>query len=252
MKEPVNYWLATIPLAVAALAWILNQFSAAFTLRLADRRILRETLYFLLELRHLLKSVLKMRNPAPYTQMFAEALQQRLPGITLDTADRSQYTGAIQQVLQGMEMRMLAESGLQEGYAAALLKLASVDPISAYRLRGKDVLLSAVGELNKHTQEVLGQQEHLQADVDRQQRTLQTAKLMQPHTDTMLINTGLKEIEQVLADIAKKIGWRERRELQYILTKAEPAVDEVIRLAMVDGVNKLVEVIEQQLKDSPS
>jgi hypothetical protein len=252
MKESVNYWLATIPLSVAALAWALNQFSAVLTSWLADRRILKETLYFLLELRHSFKVVLALRDPAKYTQMYADALQRRLPGIVLDSTDQAQLTDAIGQVLRGIEVRMIAESGLQEGYAAALLKLSSVDPINAYRLRGKDSLLSFVGELNEHTQEVIGQQAHLRANPERQQRMLQTAKLVQPHTDTLLIKAGLEEIEQVLIEIAQKIGWRIRRELRELLTEADPSTEAHIQQAMEEGVNKLVEVIEQQFYEENS
>jgi hypothetical protein len=251
MKEEVNYWLATIPISVAALAWALNQFSTVLTLRLADRRILRETIYFLLELRHLFRAATQLRDPAKYASIYFEALQHRLPGITFTTTERAQFTEVIAQLLHKMEANLANDTSPPEGYAAALLKLASVDPLNAYRLRGKDSLLSLVGDLGENTREVLAQQENLRVDADpmRIHRMHQVTKRVQPHTDALLIKAALVEIEDVLADIARKVGWREHRKLQELLLESDTANDIAIQKAMREGVDKLVEAIEQQYNE---
>lgn len=252
MKNEVNYWLATIPISVAALVWILNQLSTLVNLRLADRRVLRETIYFLLELRHLLRVALKLRNPNKFSTLFFTSLEQRVPGLTFSDAERAPFDAMIAQILPKMEAQMVAMSGLRDGYAAAILKLSSVDPLNAYRLRGKDSLLSFVNDLNEQATDVLTQQASTLNDPGRQQRMQRTAQLIQPKSNALLINAGIKEVEEILRDIARKVGWNEQRQLKRLLVEDEAASDAAVQQALEEGVNGLVEVIEQQfLEDHP-
>ena len=246
MTESTTYWLAAIPLAAAGLAWLLNQFTTFLTLHLADRRTLRETLYVLLELRHTLRVAQGLRDTAKATQFFFAALAHRLPGLALTGPQRQQLSAMVQQLLPTIEAQVVRDVGLPERYAATLLKLASVAPFQAYRLRGKDSLLSLVNNLVQHTAEALRQQASSLAELTRQQRLPPPTP---PLTRTVHLTAGLAELEQVMLALASRVGGREQRELQRLLAEDEPAADLVAQRIMEAGVAFLLETVAQQLAE---
>ena len=242
MTESTTYWLAAIPLAAAGLAWLLNQFTTFLTLHLADRRTLRETLYVLLELRHTLRVAQGLRDTAKATEFFFAALAYRLPDLDLPELHRQQLSAMVRQLLPTIEAQVVGDLGPPERYSATLLKLASVAPFQAYRLRGKDSLLALVNNLAQHTAEDLRQQARSLAELTRQQRLPSPSP---PLTRTVHLSAGLTELEQVMRELAGSIGRREQRQLNRVLAEDEPAADLVAQRIMEAGEAFLVDAMAQ-------
>lgn len=136
-------WTAILPLLGVAVGWLLNQATAWRTERQADQRVIREALYSLLELHGLLAGVVRAHA---YLPTAAAAMRQLAP-----TAPLPEYEQAIDELLTKMLREVMSKTitplisqrlaDLKADYAAALLKLATVDPVSAYRLRGQQNVL---------------------------------------------------------------------------------------------------------------
>lgn len=243
MTNANSYWLAIIPLAAAGLAWLLNQFSAFLTLHLADRRTLRETLYFLLELRHLLRVAQRLRDTPKISQFFLTSLAQRLPGMALTADQHKQLKDTVKELLPKIEGQLVNDSNLRDSYGAMLVKLASVSPLYAYQLRGKDSLLSFVNSLAEQTADPLRQQARSLVEAARQRHLPAPVSPAQPRT--VHITAGLEEIERIMLAIARSISWREQRQLKKLLEKDEYSADLVAQRIIESGVTFLAETVEQ-------
>jgi hypothetical protein len=121
-----------------ALGSVLTQLSTWLGIRQADRRTGKEALYYLLELHRLLTTV--------------DRLHRQLPVVITTIRQYTAYTSPTSEAevdqmlstwLHGLAAPLIGRqlTALKGGYEASLLKLAALDPVGAYRLRGMDELL---------------------------------------------------------------------------------------------------------------
>jgi hypothetical protein len=132
----MEIWAAIISLVGVALGWALTQTSAWLATRQADHRIIKEVLYLLLEL-HRLLAVLERVDA--FLDSLTEQIKQHSP---VSPEEKAQLQKIIRNTVTPLVGQQLTT--LKESYNASLLKLASVDPVSAYRLRGQEDIIHKV------------------------------------------------------------------------------------------------------------
>jgi hypothetical protein len=137
------YTLAGVVLG-ALLTALLTQASTWLGIRQADQRTKREAVYFLLELRRLLSVLARWNRLIP---QFLSRVRGLIPELTpdLDAALDKQ----LEDWLRAMPAPVIGPqlAALKAGYEAGLLKLAAIDPVGAYRLRGMDELLERLPQM---------------------------------------------------------------------------------------------------------
>jgi hypothetical protein len=140
----MNDWSAVLSLVGVAFGWGLTQASTLLATRQADKKVLKEVLYFLLELHRLLSALERMNTQLP--SMLATLKRY---ASTPPPELQSDLDALIERFLRAGIAPIIGEqlAGLKDGYNASLLKLATVDPVNAYRLRGQDAIIQKVPQV---------------------------------------------------------------------------------------------------------
>lgn len=123
---------------------LLTQVSNWLGIRQADQRTKREAVYFLLELRRLLSVLARWDRLIP---QFLSRVRELMPELTSDLD--AALTNQLEDWLRAMPAPIIGPQlvALKVGYEAGLLKLAGIDPVGAYRLRGMDELLERLPQM---------------------------------------------------------------------------------------------------------
>jgi hypothetical protein len=115
--------------------WLFTQASAWLGTRQADQRTIKETLYSLLELQNLLNGLVQLNARLPFlVTLFRKQFPIAPPPEVEAAVDE-----LIAKLLRDSFVPLISQqlSDLNESYHASLLKLAPLDPVSAYHLRGQ-------------------------------------------------------------------------------------------------------------------
>jgi hypothetical protein len=140
----MEIWGLVGSLAGVVLGWGLTQASGWLGARQADRRTLKEALYFLLELRGLLRKLYRWNQLIP--QHIVKFRRHLPPPSASEETGLDELLGSW---LRAMQLPLIGPQlvTLKAGYEAGLLKLATLDPVNAYRLRGIDELLQQLPQV---------------------------------------------------------------------------------------------------------
>jgi hypothetical protein len=147
-------WTGLIGIALAAL---LASVGYVYQLRLERKKSARGVLYLLLEIRA--SALAAVFDPAQAADAYVQHCisRCRLRGIKME---RSQFPSAILDMVtahfdRGSAVaRSKLEDGLLRDYEAALLQLATIRPVLAYRLLGRDKLERLVGLTRSYAQDL--------------------------------------------------------------------------------------------------
>lgn len=231
-------WSVVGPLLGLLIGWGFNQATAWLATQQADKRVLKETLYYLLELHHQLSGVTRVEKSI---EAFATCVQKRDPENYASEEARAKLMEQLRPPLRSMLAPMIGErlSNLKDGYSASLLKLASVDPVNAYRLRGSEEALKTVDAImTALSREVESQ---LQVTLTTPIVQKQLVYLRKQLEDKSLVDTGEKVLT-VLLEIAEKIGGSTHKQL-----KAELARQKANLKSMEQDVDKMLDQFTQNM-----
>ncbi|MDB5268746.1 MAG: hypothetical protein JWP58_1786 [Hymenobacter sp.] len=215
-------WTAILPLLGVAVGWLLNQATARRTERLADQRIIKEMLYSLLELHRLLRALGWTNANLPE---LVTAFRKQLP-----VAPPAEYEAAVDELLTNLVRDALTSffgqqlASLKDDYTAALVKLAAVDPISAYRLRGQEDALRDIQQLVTTAREAtvarLGEPPADQPDY---------LAFLRQQLEPEEIASTRDLVLDVMKQLAAQLNRRTRRGLSTLLAKTEPNGQELMK-----------------------
>ena len=215
-------WTAILPLLGVAVGWLLNQATARRTERLADQRVIKEMLYSLLDLHRLLTALVwtSAQMPAVVTRF-----RQLLP-----EAPPPEYEAALDELLTRMVREVLAAffgqqfADLKDGYGAGVAKLAAVDPVSAYRLRGQESTWQQLQEIASAMQ---------QATITHLEAPPQTVSSLQAHFREQYESEGMATardlVQDVMHELIAQLDRRTRRKTAEVIAKTGTVAQDLMK-----------------------
>ncbi|MBK9636396.1 MAG: hypothetical protein IPO63_00695 [Bacteroidetes bacterium] len=145
-------------------------------------------------------------------ESYLRTLNSSIPNFTLSPEENTQSLIIIRKMMTEFHNprieRELQE--LNENYDKCLLKLATVDPISAYRLKGKNKIVSYLNQWNNFASENIIFNQMVISDP----KTIQISESIMPQVETELIKETLHDIQEIIKTMAKRIGGKTSRDFR--------------------------------------
>ncbi|RPD43749.1 hypothetical protein DNI29_23095 [Hymenobacter sediminis] len=186
----------------------------------ADKRILRECLYPLLEVYALLMQAGQLRTFCrELLTELKEHFPDTFPASTVELEDEKLLEFMSQLLLPRLTQEM---QQVKESFDASLLKLASVDPISAHRLQGKESVISTVRDytasLTEKIVEVAKPEEQISAAA--------ALPVLYTFLEQAMVVHAVKRVEEIVVRIAKRIDKQTLQEAQQVMVRNQAKTTE--------------------------
>jgi hypothetical protein len=224
-------WTFIAALLSVAFGWFLNELGQWFRTRKEDRKIKKQVLFYLLETHFTFNKL----DTAEITNLLTTKVLERIPK-NEQTDEAKQfinhlYTGIIEEFVEDKVADSLEET--EEHYTKSISELSKLDPITAYRLNGKNKIFQVFELLHDYYDEVKekfpnepGLNEHIEL-------TVQTIK-------PELIKDAISDLEDEIKGIAFTINlwtwFRAKKTITKIKSKVrkddEKKIDELLDLVM--------------------
>lgn len=221
-------WTYLGALFSVAFGWFLNELGQWFRTRKEDKKIKKQILYNLLETNFIFNQL----DTSEITQILTNRILLRIPE-NEQTEELKQYLNQLYSgIIGGLLQNDVAEklSTIEEKYIKAVDNLATIDPITAYRLSGKTNIMQSFDLLQDYFEEVKG---HFPGEEELVQNQISsTVDALKPE----IIKEALSDLEDEIKDIAFSINpwtWiKVKRTLQSskdrIKNEGEKKIDELL------------------------
>lgn len=223
-------WTYLGALFSVVVGWFLNELGQWFRTRREDRKIKKQILYNLLEVNFFLNQF----DTSEITQLLTSRILLRFPE-SEQTEDLKQclnqfYSEIIRGTIQNNVANNLQK--IEEKYTNAVDSLATIDPITAYRLNGKTTILQSFDLLHDYFEEV---KKTFQSEDEIVQNQISlTIDILKPE----MIRESILDIEDEIKDIAFSIDlWtciKVKKTLQYLKDRVK-----------IDGEKKIDELLDK-------
>lgn len=192
--QPVASILAVV--LTALFAWI------GYVTRINSerKRILKSTLFNLLEIWHRLKSLYGY-DSAQLSAMYLVELQEQLPGVEISDSERAQVTYFLESKVQLLLAQLLTkgEDLLEDSFQQSIKQLAEVEPLLAYSLRANKSIKSAISEIDGFLKITIDGLVH-----DDKEKT-QTGEMLEG-VKKYLYQDAIRDLERDLRFLSLKVG----------------------------------------------
>jgi len=202
----MNVWSAVLPILGLVIGWGLTQLTNYFNSNQSEKNILRETLYFLLELYAQIDATkMPQIRAESYTRIMKEKRPESVPDelypqmvkYFTDLYTANDYPEIIDKL-----------DKLNAKYDDCLTKLSAVAPIIAYQLRGKNTIIADLTKWRSSATQTI-QNDPVMNDPKVQQ----LSESLFPEVETVRINSALAELKDFIFSIAKKTDRKTYKEV---------------------------------------
>lgn len=225
-----KYLLPSIIILVGVFAgWFLNELSYYFRCRREDKRKLKEVLFNLLDIWHLMKA----NNPDLLIQITIDKLVGRFPDAFKSKEVLSFLKPFYQDFADGLMQQIVNKeiSGIKERYETSVNSLAKIDPLLAHRLSGKLSVQDYLETFNERLNNV----KNVFLDAGGSQDTM-AFETIRAELKPLVMDEVVKTIEDDIKDVAYKIGimtWMNtlqklNKHYNYILREMDKKIDEFL------------------------
>jgi hypothetical protein len=153
----INMIVAIIGIIGIVIAAILSSAGYLYRVRLESKKSAKKVLYFLLEIRHAI--IISSMDPDVGTEIYFEHCVQRMrdKGFPLEKEEVEKIFS--EQICEHFK-NVISTSGtdiekrLVIPFEAALLDMATINPVLAYKLRGKEKIEKLLSHINTHQEAV--------------------------------------------------------------------------------------------------
>lgn len=206
------FLISFLPVIGVILGWGLTQLTNYFNIFFSDRRILKETLYFLLELYQQISTVKSIEDGA---ESYLRSLNTSIPNFTSSQEDYDQALQVIKKMMTDFHNPRIETElqDLNENYDKCLLKLATVDPISAFKLKGRNKIISYVNQWNSYATETIMANPMVCIDP----KAIQFSEALKPQVESDILNESLQDLREIIKTIARKIGGKTRQDFEKLI-----------------------------------
>jgi len=221
-------WTYLGALFSVAFGWFLNELGQWFRTRKEDKKIKKQILYNLLETNFIFNQL----DTTEITQMLTNRILLRIPK-NEQTDELKQYLNQLYSgIVGGLLQNDVADKleKIEEKYTKAVESLATIDPITAYRLNGKTNIMQSFDLLQDYFEEV---KEHFPGEEELVKNQISsTVDALKPE----IIKEAISDLEDEIKDIAFSINpwtWiKVKRTLQStkdrIKNEGEKKIDELL------------------------
>jgi len=228
-------WTYITALISITFGWFLNELGQWFRTRQDDKKIKRRILYNLLETNFIFNQL--------DTSNIVELLTERI----LLRAPKHEQTGEVKQYLNklysglidGLIQDNVADNleSIEEKYTNAVDSLATIDPVTAYRLNGKTKIIETFDLLEDYYEEV---KQQFPNDADEMQGAIEIAtNSIKPE----IIKEAIKDLEDEIRDIAFSIDIRTWYKVKQTLRSSKDRIRK-------DGVKKIDELLDKLIPNN--
>lgn len=182
------------------LGWLFTQLTNYINIYKSDRRIQKETLYFLLELYHHISKLKKIDHAA---KSYADIIKKEEPELIQDEQELENAIWLLKSEIKKFQYPKIDQelAELDKNYNDALIKLASVDPINAYKLRGKNQIIRYLSDWTQIIQRITNSNNSDYEDSS----FLNFVNEITIELEIQLVNETLEDLREITFEISKKI-----------------------------------------------
>lgn len=193
-----NTWTYITALGSVAFGWFLSEVGQWFRTRKEDKKIRKKVLYFLLETHFTFKKL----DITPIIEIFTEKIIARYPREQQTEATKTHVESFYKQVIGNLLEDEAANNieELEENYKKSIEDLSLVDPIIAYRLKGKNNIIEIFDYLYDYFESAKEEFPDDASEIDRESEKL--IEGVKPE----LLNEALRGIESEILEISLNIG----------------------------------------------
>jgi hypothetical protein len=223
-------WTYITALFSVAFGWFLNELGQWFRTRRDDKKIKRQILYNLLETNFIFNQL----DTSELVELLTERILVRIPK-NEQTEEVKQYlTQLYSGLIKGLVQDNVADNleELEEKYSSAVDSLSTIDPITAYRLKGKTKILQTFYLLQDYYEEVKNQ---FPDDLEQIQNSIEiTTNTIEPD----IIKEAISDIKDEILNISFSIDIRTWFTAKQTLKSSKDRIRK-------DGVKKIDELLDK-------
>lgn len=223
-------WTYITALFSIAFGWFLNELGQWFRTRQEDKKIKKQILYNLLETNFIFNQL----DTSNIVELLTERILLRVPKHE-QTEEVKQY---LNQLYSGLIDNLIQDNvadnleSIEEKYTNAVDSLATIDPITAYRLNGKTKIIETFDLLEDYYEEV---KQQFPNDIDEMQGVIEIAtNSIKPE----IIKEAIEDLEDEIRDIAFSIDFRTWFKAKRTLKSSKERIRK-------DGVKKIDELLDK-------
>jgi hypothetical protein len=221
-----NIWTYFSALGSVAFGWLLNEMGNFLKTRREDKRIKRKVLFFLFETLYTFKKL----DISKELELITEKIILKLPAEAQTDEGRhylrTMYNPIISNLVENDVSENLLE--LEESYKKSIEELSLVDPISAYRLKGKNRILQTFDQLYDYFEDVKQQFPEESNDIESQSEKV--FEQIKPE----LLNNSISDLEVEIKSISLSIGIWTRIKANKILNQSTNKEIDIKRNKQID------------------
>lgn len=213
-----------------AFGWFLNELGQWFRTRRDDKKIKRQILYNLLETNFIFNQL----DTSELIELLTERILVRIPKNEQREEVKQDLTQLYSGLIKGLVQDNVADNleKLEEKYSSAVDSLSTIDPITAYRLKGKTKILQTFDLLQDYYEEVKNQ---FPDDFEQIQNSIEiTRKTIEPD----IIKEAISDIEDEILNISFSIDIRTWFTTKQTLKSSKDRIRK-------DGVKKIDELLDE-------
>lgn len=223
-------WTYITSLISITFGWFLNELGQWFRTRQDDKKIKRKILYNLLETNFIFNQL----DTSNIVELLTERILLRVPKHE-QTDEVKQYLNKLYSgLIDGLLQDNIADSleSIEEKYTSAVDSLATIDPVTAYRLNGKTKIIETFDLLEDYYDEV---KQQFPNDAEGMQGAIEIAtNSIKPE----IIKEAIKDLEDEIRDIAFSIDIRTWYKVKQTLKSSKDRIRK-------DGVKKIDELLDK-------
>lgn len=224
-------WTYISALLSVAFGWFLNELGQWFRTRKEDRKIKKQVLFYLLETHFTFNKL----DTSEITNLLSKKVLERIPK-SEQTDEAKQFINQLYAgIIGGFVEDNVAESleATEEHYTKSINELSKLDPITAYRLNGKNKIFQVFDLLHDYYDEV---KETFPNEPGLNEQIELTVETIKPE----IIKDAVSDLEDEIRGIALSINlwtwYRARRTVNNTKTKIrkddEKKIDELLNMVM--------------------
>lgn len=204
-----------VALGSALFGWLLNESSQWLKGRRDDKKILKKTLYYLLETLYIFNKFNFSKDLDEFFEKGIEKFPEELKtneAIKFIKHNCKEYISKI--LIADINTNF---KNLEESYIKCLDELSLVQPIAAYRLRGKNNILNTFEYLNSYCDSIS----------ELSNNSPENEKLLKAHLENLIeilkpdvINDAINDLKEEIINISRKISLFTKMDVKKIINKA--------------------------------
>ena len=196
-----KYFVPIISLVSVIAGWLLNEFSYYFRRRLEDKRVLKNVLFNLLEVWHIMKA----DNPDLAVETMLNILSKRFPDVFENKSVLDSWKPFYRDFAEDLARQITTEevSSVKQKYNASIDALTKVDPLLAYKLSGKLFVHRYLELLNNRVSELKIGIFNIPANENIADGPV---KYLRQIVEPMILDEEIETLEGEILEVARRIS----------------------------------------------